>query len=230
MLQQRIIFGGLAGVEPNDIQEKAPCHDARPCPYQPSGSQNDEHRSDLIEQQNGQDPAIIRTLLGDDIDLSRRFLRGRDQGQFRALAIADEAHASECRHRARADERVDRNAAHLRKVQPIAAPQARRKGGRGRFIRKGPLHVGDEAVIVGVKAERSEGLIPAIEIGNDHRQPPERERHKENATCATSLALHAAVNFGRLPVEAGFLTRYSTVRLSRSRYFRSLEVTCSHRP
>jgi hypothetical protein len=133
-------------------------------------------------------------LLGDDFDLPRRFLVGRDKRQFCALAIADEAHASEGRHRARAGERVDRNAAHLREVQSIATPQARRKGGRGRFIRKGPLHVGDDAVIVGVKAERSERLIPAIEIGNDHRQPPERERHKENATCAASLVLHAAVH------------------------------------
>jgi hypothetical protein len=53
---------------------------------------------------------------------------------------------------------MDGDTAHLREIQAIAWTQARLKSRRGRFIREGPLHVGDEAVIVGVEAEGSERL------------------------------------------------------------------------
>jgi hypothetical protein len=93
---------------------------------------------------------------------------------------------------------MDGDTAHLLEIQAIPWTQARLKSRRGRFIREGPLHVGDEAVIVGVEAEGSERLNQAIKIGDDHHQRPDRAWHKKNATCATHLTLHADVNSNQM--------------------------------
>jgi hypothetical protein len=194
VLQPCIILGGLAGVEPDDVEEKAPGQGSGPRPDQPRGRQDDEDSGGLVERENRHDPPAVRSSLGDDFDVSRRSFRSCDESQLGALLIGDEPHPSEGGHCARALFRADRNAAHPCKIEPIAGSQASLKSGRCRFIREWPPHVGDEAIIVRVESEGAEGLHQATEVRDDHRQRPQRDRHKDHSTCALAQALHAGLN------------------------------------
>jgi hypothetical protein len=60
------------------------------------------------------------------------------------------------------------------------------------------------------------------------RQRPERERHKENATCVASLALHAAVNPVVCRWKPTFWFDIQRSNLRSCPFYRSSGVTCSH--
>jgi hypothetical protein len=66
-------------------------------------------------------------------------------------------------------------------------------------------------------------LDQTIEIRNDHRQRPQRERHKENATCTSSQSLHAALSSWQ--VDFGVLLRHGAWRMDdRAFSFRNLAL------
>jgi hypothetical protein len=125
---------GLAWIKPNDIKEKSPGHKSWSCPNKPCGRKNDEHRCDLIEQQNRKHPSVVRPLARNDLDFSRRSARGRSHYEFGALLIGDETKPSQGSHRTRASERAYGNAAHLCKIEPITDAQTGPKRGRRSLI------------------------------------------------------------------------------------------------
>jgi hypothetical protein len=124
----------LAWIEPNDVKEKSPGHNSWPRPDKPCGCQNDEHRCGLIEYQNRAYPSVVRPLVSNEVNLSRRATRSRSHYEVCTLLISDEAKATQGRHRTRAPESVYGNAAHLLKIEPIADTQTSPKCGRGGLI------------------------------------------------------------------------------------------------
>ena len=139
-LQERIILRGLARIEPDDVEEKSPRHDSWPCPDQPCGSQNNEHRRELIEQQNHKHPSVVWPLSCNDIDFSCWSIRGGSHHEFGAPLISDEAKASQGGHRTRASQSVRGNAAHLLEIEPVAHTQTGLKSGGIRLSETAPVH------------------------------------------------------------------------------------------
>ena len=121
--------------------------------------------------------------------------------------IGNEAKTSQGGHRTRAPQSVEGNARHLREIEPVAHTQACLKSGGVRLVEKRPLYIGNDAIVVGVKAERTQWLIQSIEIGNDHRQRPEREHYKQTATCDVPITAHPVIIFHDLVKEANGLGR-----------------------
>src|SRR5437773_11205032 len=104
MLQECIIFGGLAWVKPDRVQEKSPGHNSWPRPDQPCRRENDENRCKLIKHQKREHPSVVRPLPSNEMDFSRRLARGTSDHKSGATIIDDEAKASQGRHRTRTSE------------------------------------------------------------------------------------------------------------------------------
>src|SRR4249920_3530674 len=105
-LQERVVLRRLPRIEPDDIKEESPRHDSWPGPNQPGGSQNNEHRRELIEQQNNKHPSVIWPLLCNDIDLSCWSIGRGSYHEFSVPLVGDEAEPSQRGHRTRASQSV----------------------------------------------------------------------------------------------------------------------------
>src|SRR5262245_62553366 len=88
--QVRIILFRLARIDPVDVKKKPPSHNSRPCPHQPGGGQNDEHRCNLIKKQNRAHPSAGWSLLCDDVHFSPGSVGSGSQYEFGAALIGDE--------------------------------------------------------------------------------------------------------------------------------------------
>src|SRR5262249_2939829 len=129
VLEERVILWRLTRIEPDDVKKKSPSHNSRPCPHQPGGGQNNEHRCKLIKKQNRAHPPAGWSLLCDDVDYSRRSVGSGSQHEFGAAFIGDEAKTSQGRHRTCTSESVYGNAPHLIEIEPVAGTQASLKRG-----------------------------------------------------------------------------------------------------
>src|SRR5262249_25962842 len=111
------------------------------------------HRRELIEHQDDEHPSVVRPLFCNDVDFSRSSIGSGSHHKFSVALIGDKAKTSQGGHRACTPQSVERNAAHLREIEPVADTQAGLKGGGVRLVDKRPLYVGNDAIVVSVKAE-----------------------------------------------------------------------------
>ena len=193
MLKEGIEFVGLARIEPDDVEEKAPGHPPWSRPDEPGGSQDDEDGGRLIEQEDRQNPKAEGALFRHELDLPPRPLGRGGEDEFAAPPRAHEAQASQGGEGAGATVGRDRDAAHPCEVEAIARPHAGFERGRVLLLEKGAVHIRDEPAIIRVEAEGAQGPKEAMQVGHDHGQRPKREDREEDAVC-DSAAFHVAVS------------------------------------
>ena len=183
LLQPSVEYECLPGVEEDDVGEEAPGHWPGPDPDQPGRPEHDGDARRLLQQENDAEQPVARPWLGREGDGSGRTLFVGAEGEGDLPAGKQVIHPAPERERRSAELVADLGAAHPLRIDPVAGAQAGPPGGRLGLRFEGPLHIEHQAIGVAGEPERAERTHGAQEVGRDHRDRVERQKHEDQAAA-----------------------------------------------
>jgi hypothetical protein len=171
-LENGIVAIGLPWIEPEEIEEEAPGHRARPNPNQPGRRQSRQDADNGIRQQNEPTSQTKGSWFRAQVHDPVRFPCSRAQSKVDLSprqGILQSPRSAEHRGQRRTDGAPRIPAVHLPQIEPVTDDKSSRLGRRpNRIVIEGADDVDYDAIVVCRQPERCKRPDEPIKRGQDH--------------------------------------------------------------